>query len=128
MKIKVYIRIEGETFRPDAFANGVGSKFNGRVGRRAHDGSPLTRRPMEYWESRVIIAGEQNAESALAELLRELVSVVEPLAHSSDVSVWAEMIAYCSSDEKLAGFFFPRETLRLLSKIGAQLEICQQPM
>lgn len=123
MEIKVYFRIEGEHFEPDKFANGPGSKLHGRVGKRAHDGTPLTRRPLNYWESRIVVADELTAEDALSELAKDLETT--GIAHMG-ATVWAEMIVYYSGKELPSGFFFPRETLALLSKIGAQLEIVQQ--
>ena len=127
MKARLYISVEGGAFKPEPFHFEAAKSLPGQVRRRKHTGAPLANVPLEYWASNEKVVAPEDVGDALRPMLEIALPLLEPHSKASDTRVCVHIVFEFKQGEEPIGMNLSRETLSLLDRIGAELDVDAVP-
>lgn len=124
MNARVYIWIEGENFSPKEFQGKVDCAFTGTVAYRKKLKKGTVQKTREHWKSPFYeVNDQQDAVKKIHELITRLRPALLEIQDRTTI-ICAEIVChYSGSDDGHGGIYLPRETIQLLSEIGASLDV-----
>lgn len=124
MRARTYLSVQGDSFNPSDFHRRAG----GHVHRRRHSGSPLTNLPLEYWASDEKLSGSHEVDASLSSLLTGLVPLLVGVIKTQGILILAQVVLEYDQGEEPVGLYFSEKTIRMLSEIGAALDVDAVPL
>lgn len=117
--IEIYLWADGKNFDVDRFQGTLPARIRGTSELR----KGVKRGVVKYWKSEVrkVISG--NPEPALHNLLFKYKFGLLRARENGATRVFAEIVVNWRSLDELCGFYFSNKTVRLLSEIGASIDI-----
>lgn len=120
MRFEIRIHIDGASFDPQAFAEGLPPEEAGDVRRYLGHRAAAAGRGWGFWMSKAIKVQESPEEASIS-LLESLGAYLETArAMGGDISL--QVTAYYKAKDDHQGFYVPRGLVELLGKVGASLD------
>lgn len=126
MRFEIYMSVGGQHFDAEVFAlqaavPGAQTKV---IGERGAQVCPDRVKRLQVWETQRAIASNHPGIDIKGLLLQHegLIALLENEDRNS-VNCWVTIVGYYDVGEEPRGFTFDRETIALLNRFGASLEI-----
>lgn len=110
----VYLKVLGEAFDFDRFNSELNTDLKGIV-------KETKNTKEKYWESNRIEVLKGYPEDHLYDLLKLYAGQLTSI--NCEKRVFAEIVMYCSDLDSLRGVYLPTELIKLLSELGAEVDI-----
>lgn len=123
MRIRIYVWIDGDNFDAKQFNDSLNAESRGEIKQRKRVESGHVVAAGTYWMSRVSEAEGNLLDVAVCKLVKSIKENLLPLSKKSGVRIVLEVAAEYDDAEPLRGYFLSRESIELLSEIGAGLDI-----
>jgi hypothetical protein len=126
MRFRIYMSVDGDDFDAEAFNRSVNNDIHGEVVHRKNNRRNPSQPPVPFWKTAEIVTSSNKPEDELERLLERAKSIFARSA-TDDLEITAEIVAEYELGEEPRGFYFNPAILRMLSQLGAQLDIDAVP-
>lgn len=123
MRSRVYLRFEGAKSDLDNLCIILGSQITGSVARRRHDGSPLTKVPLDYWKSEYFEVVDEFPEDVVLRLAQTFRISTRGTKFESMSGLTAVIVSELEPNCYPGGYFFSDELIAELAMLRSKLEI-----
>lgn len=126
MKYRVYVWIESKGFDPEKFRNSLRNDLRGRTAYRKEIKDGVVHQIRNHWKSDEIEITTDDAKEPvyrLHSLLQQLKPDLLTLTEYPELTITAEIVVRYSEPSQVGGVFIPKDTIKLLSDVGACLDI-----
>lgn len=119
----IYVYIDGELFDSEAFLKKLDSSCKGSISSQKQIKNGVVQVLRKYWQSESYEVDQGNLDNGLCTLIsRYKESALIAEGYGGTRIIVSVVIEYKSQDN-IRGFFLAKETLQLLSELGASLDI-----
>src|SRR5262245_48188624 len=124
MRARTYLSVQGDSFNVSDFQR----KAGGHVRRRKHAGSPLTHVPLEFWASAEEPSEPHEIDASLSKILPGVVPLLTDVKGRQGILILAHVVLEFGEGEEPMGLYFSDRTIKMLSEIGAALDVDAVPL
>ena len=120
---RIYIWMDGENFDAETFQNSLDDSLRGTVDTRKRVIKGRVERFAPYWMSEVCTPALHDIEGEFIRLLSRYRTAILRARASHATRIVVEIVAEFASVDDMRGFYLPPDVLRLLSEMGAAVDV-----